>query len=76
MKHNGIVTVTSLLTVLLITLHLAGDIALGMEPGNLSNLVALVLLVSVWLYGTLLLPGRRGGTSSFSSDPSSVWSFP
>ena len=61
MKHDGMVTVTSLLTVLLVTLHLAGDIARGMEPGNLSNLVALVLIVSVWLYGTLLLPGRRGG---------------
>jgi hypothetical protein len=61
MKHDSIVTVTSLLTVLLITLHLAGDIVLGMAPGNLASLVTLVLIVSVWLYGTLLLPGRRGG---------------
>jgi hypothetical protein len=61
MKHDGIVTVTSLLTVLLITLHLAGDIVRGFEPGNLPNLAMILLIVSVWLYGTLLLPGRRGG---------------
>jgi hypothetical protein len=61
MKHDGIVTVTSLLTVLLVTLHLAGDIVRGMAPGNLASLVALVLTVTIWLYGTLLLPGRRGG---------------
>src|SRR5262249_4803284 len=61
MKHDGIVTVTSLLTVLLVTLHLAGDIVRGMEPGNIANLIVVVLVVVVWLYGTLLLPGRRGG---------------
>jgi hypothetical protein len=29
MKHDRIVTITSLVTILLITLHLAGDIARG-----------------------------------------------
>jgi len=61
MKHDGIVTITSLFTILLVTLHLAGDIVRGMAPGNLASLAALVLIVGVWLYGTLLLPGRRGG---------------
>ena len=61
MKHDGIVTVTSLLTILLVTLHVAGDIVRGLAPGNLTSLVVLVLIVGVWLYGTLLLPGRRGG---------------
>ena len=61
MKHDGIVTVTSLLTALLVTLHLAGDIVRGLATGNLGSLIALVLVVGVWLYGTLLLPGRRGG---------------
>src|SRR5499425_3766016 len=31
-----------------------------MEPGTLSNLVALPILV-VWLYGTLVLAGKRSG---------------
>ena len=61
MKHDGIVTVTSLLTVFLVISHLAGDVARGLAPGNLSTLLTLVLIVSVWLYGTLLLPGRRWG---------------
>lgn len=61
MKYDGTVTITSLLTILLTTLHLAGDIVLGMAPGNLTTLWALVFVVGVWLYGTLLLPGRRAG---------------
>jgi hypothetical protein len=61
MKHDGIVTSVSLLTVILITLHFASDVVRGLEPGNLSYLAILVLIVGVWLYGTLLLPGRRGG---------------
>jgi|SRR5215813_4332388 len=61
MKHDGVVTGTSLLAVLLVTLHLAGDIVLGMAPGNLATLVVVVLVVVVWLYGTLFLPGRRAG---------------
>jgi hypothetical protein len=61
MKRDGIVTGTSLVTVVLVTLHLAGDIVRGIAPGNLATLAILVLVVSVWLYGTLLLPGRRAG---------------
>jgi hypothetical protein len=61
MKHDGIVTATSLFAIVLVTLHLAGDIAGGMEPGNVTDLLILVLIVGVWLYGTLILPGRRAG---------------
>jgi hypothetical protein len=61
MKNDGLVTITSLLTVVLATLHVAGDIALGIEPGNLANLLILVPVLGLWLYATLLLPGRRGG---------------
>jgi hypothetical protein len=61
MKYDGTVTITSLLTILLVTLHLAGDIVRGMAAGNLATLWVLVFVVGVWLYGTLLLPGRRGG---------------
>lgn len=49
MKSDNVETGTSLLTVLLITLHQAGDIARGVEPGNLTSLGVLVLIVAVWL---------------------------
>jgi hypothetical protein len=42
------------------TLHLADDIVRGMEPGTLSNLIALPVVV-VQLYGTLVLAGKRSG---------------
>jgi len=60
-KPNVILTTSSLVTIFLATCHLADDIARQMEPGNLSNLVVLVLIVTLWLYGTLMLPGRRSG---------------
>jgi hypothetical protein len=40
--------------------HLAQDIAYGYEPGNINNLIAVPIAV-VWLYGTLMLAGRRSG---------------
>ncbi len=61
MKPNGILITSSLVTILLVTFHLTDDIVRQMEPGNLSNLVILVLIVTLWLYGTLMLPGRRSG---------------
>jgi hypothetical protein len=54
-------TIFSLLTLLLLTLHLAADIVRGFEPGGLSNLVGGVLISVVWLCGALLLAGRRSG---------------
>src|SRR5262245_38912777 len=60
MKQNLMLTVTSLLSILLGTFHLADDIDRGMSPGGLSNLLAVVICV-VWLYGTLVLAGRRSG---------------
>jgi hypothetical protein len=61
MKNSVMLTITSLLLVLLLTFHLAGDIVYGFEPGGLSNLVAGVLITVVWLYGTLVLAERRSG---------------
>jgi hypothetical protein len=42
------------------TFHLADDIVRGMEPRTLFDLIALPILV-VWLYGTLVLAGKRSG---------------
>ena len=61
MKDDPLLTSFSLLTLLLLSLHLAGDIVRGFEPGGLSNLVGTVLISVVWLCGTLMLAGRRSG---------------
>lgn len=53
-------TVTSLLSILLVMFHLTEEILRGMEPGGLNMLIA-VLIMLVWLYGTLVLAGRRSG---------------
>lgn len=60
MKQNGILTITSLLSVLFFTFHLADDIVRGFEKGGPWNLTAMPIFV-VWLYGTLVLSGRRSG---------------
>ena len=60
MKQNLLLTITSLLSILLMTFHLTDDIVRGMEPGGLSSLTAVPILV-VLLYGTLVLAGRRSG---------------
>ena len=60
MKHSVMLTIASLLSILLTTFHLTDDIVRGMEPGTLSDLIAVPILV-VWLYGTLVLAERRSG---------------
>jgi len=61
MKPNIMLTISSLLLILFLTFHLAGDIVYGFEPGGLSNLVGGVLITVVLLYGTLVLAERRSG---------------
>ena len=60
MKQNVMLTITSLLSILLMTLHLSDDIVRGFEKGGVSNLLAVPILVT-WLYGTLVLAERRSG---------------
>jgi len=60
MKHNLALTISSLLSILFFTLHLADDIVRGFEKGGVSNLTAVLIFV-VWLYGTLALAERRSG---------------
>lgn len=60
MRHNLALTVASLLSILLTILHLADDIVRGMEPGGLTDLIAVPIL-ALWLYGTVELSGRRSG---------------
>jgi len=58
-KENVTLTITSLLSLLLLTIHITDDIVRGISKAESSN-IALVVLV-VFLYGTLMLAERRSG---------------
>jgi hypothetical protein len=60
MKQNVALIIASLLSIVFMTFHLTDDIVRGMEPGKLSDLIAVPIL-AVWLYGTLALTERRSG---------------
>lgn len=60
MKRNIVLPVTSLLSIFLASLHLAGDIAYGAEKGGLATLITVAVL-AIWLYGTLVLSESRTG---------------
>ena len=59
-KERWSLTAASLLSILFMTFHLADDIVRGMASGRVSDLLAVPILV-LWLYGTLVLAGRRSG---------------
>ena len=59
MKHNTMLTVASLLSILFLTLHITDDIVRGISKAESSNTALLVL--AVFLYGTLVLAERRSG---------------
>jgi hypothetical protein len=60
MKQNLLLTITSLLSVLFMTFHLTDDIVRGFATGAVATLTAVPIFV-VWLYGALVLAGRRSG---------------
>jgi len=60
MKPNVMLTVTSLISILLLSIHISEDIVLGFARGGLDNLVGISILL-VYLCGTLLLSDRRVG---------------
>lgn len=53
-------TISSLLSILLFSLHWAHEVARGIEPGTLAASGGLLIL-AVWLCGTLVLAERRTG---------------
>jgi hypothetical protein len=59
MKHNTMLTVASLFSILFLTLHITDDIVRGISKAESSNTALLIL--TVFLYGTLVLPERRSG---------------
>ena len=60
MKPNVLLTVTSLLSILLLSIHVALDIVRGADKWGPSSLIGVLILV-VLLYGTLVLAERRSG---------------
>ena len=60
MRHNLILTITSLLSLLFFSFHLSDDIVRGFEPGGVKNIIGVLIMVA-WLYGTLVLAERRSG---------------
>ena len=60
MKPNTLLTIASLLSILLMTLHITDDIVRGISPAAADNMGGVVIFV-VWLVGTLLLAERRSG---------------
>ena len=63
MKHDVVLVVTSAVSILLMTFHLAQDTVhakVGSPEAGGSTLVAVPVLV-IWLYGTLMLAERRSG---------------
>ena len=60
MKHNALLTITSLVSILLMTFHITDDIVRGISPPDADNIGGVVIFV-VWLVGTLALAERRSG---------------
>ena len=60
MKHRVTLTITSVLSILFFATHWVDDIVRGISPGGVSGLGGVLILV-VWLYGTLVLGEQRSG---------------
>ena len=60
MKDDFKLTITSLLSILFMTFHISDDIVRGFEPGGVKNVTGVLMFVA-WMYGTLVLSGRRPG---------------
>ncbi len=60
MKKDSILITASVLTVLLLTIHLTGDIILGVDKAGPLTFIVFPIL-TLWLYGALVLSGKRAG---------------
>jgi hypothetical protein len=58
MKHARALTITSVLSIALVMLHVSDDIVRGFEPGGLKHIQS-ILTMSVWLYATVALREGR-----------------
>jgi hypothetical protein len=60
MKNDRLLTIMSLLSIVLMSLHITDDIVRGISPAAPDNVGAVVIFL-VWLFGTLMLTERRSG---------------
>jgi hypothetical protein len=60
MKTNRLLTIMSLLSIVLMSLHITDDIVRGISPAAPENIGAVAIFL-VWLWGTLVLTERRSG---------------
>lgn len=60
MQPNRLLTTTSLVSILLMSLHITDDIVRGISRAAPDNVFGVAIFV-VWLIGTLMLPQRRTG---------------
>jgi len=61
MTRDASLTVSSLLSVVLFTVHLAHDIVFGLDAMTRGGTFTFLLIMLVSLYGTVELAGRRSG---------------
>jgi hypothetical protein len=61
MSPHRTLTVASMLSILLFSLHWADEIARGMERGTIDSTWGGFAILFVWLYGTLAIGDRRPG---------------
>jgi hypothetical protein len=60
MRDQRTLTIASLLSILLFSLHWADEVARGLEPGTLAGAGGFLIL-AVWLSATLVFADRRWG---------------
>lgn len=60
MKQSDLLSVTSILSVLLLALHISQDIVFGFDRGGLNQLLGVAILL-VLVCGAVLLRARRSG---------------
>ena len=60
MKQRDLLSVTSMLAVILLALHISQDIVFGFDRGGLNQLVGVAILLVV-VCGAMLLRDRRSG---------------
>ncbi len=61
MTRNVLLTIASLLSILFFTFHVSDDFVRGMDTSDGYRLLFGILLITIWLYGTLILTGKRSG---------------
>lgn len=60
MKHRVLLTVTSVLSIVLFSIHVTDDAVRGFDRVGPQNVIGILIFV-VWLYGALVSVERRSG---------------